>query len=397
MTAINRNEYRARQVAFADALRKAGLRGAVVFSRGGATLDRFADVFYLSNFYQVYSYLPETPGLFSGRAHCALVITAAGESTLCLSVAECEPKDLVADDIRHSSDFAGTVSGALRDADLGNGAVGLVGSDVLPLFLDRKIRLNLPDIDWRDCDELIHAIRRIKSPAEQVLVRRAARVHAEALYKIAPSLRQGMTEADLFAPFFAEMTRAGAGVYFAAMSSGPKISKWCSKGLPGFSTRRIEAGDMVRFDTGIVMDGYLSDFGHTTVCGPANPDQRRLIDTVQEAVDITLTAIRPGRTVAEVVAAGESGLADLGVTQMDNGPGTIHSSFPVHWGHGLGMGWERPIMAASETTVIVPGMYLAIERTLTMTGTGTAAAEQTLLVTDTGADVISAGPLGRWR
>lgn len=396
MAMITRDEYRTRQAAFAGALRRAGLPGAVVFSRGGATFDRFADVFYLTGFYQSYSYLPETPGLFSGRAHCALVVTADGASILCVAVAEYDPADLLADDIRHSDDFARTVSGAMRDAALASGTVGLVGSDILPVFQDRRLRTELPDVAWRDCDELLHAIRRIKSPAEQALIRRAARVHADALYQIAPRLQAGNTEAELFAPFMADVTRAGAGIYFAAMSSGPKIAHWCSEGLIGFSTRRITAGEMLRFDTGIVLGGYLSDFGHTTVCGTPSADQRRLINMAQDAVDHTIAEIRPGRTVAQIVAAGERTLADLGVTQTEKGPGTIHSSFPVHWGHGLGMGWERPMMTASDQTEIVPGMYLAIERTLTMPGTGTAAAEQTILVTDSGVEVISAGPNSRW-
>lgn len=47
-------------------------------SRGGGTFDRFANVFYVSGHYQSYAYLPETPGLFSGSSHAALVVSAMG-------------------------------------------------------------------------------------------------------------------------------------------------------------------------------------------------------------------------------------------------------------------------------------------------------------------------------
>ena len=62
---LDRVEYKRRQRAFADRLDGADLPGAVVVSRGGSTLDRYADVMYLTGHYQSYSYLPDEPGLFS--------------------------------------------------------------------------------------------------------------------------------------------------------------------------------------------------------------------------------------------------------------------------------------------------------------------------------------------
>ena len=42
-------------------------------------------------------------------------------------------------------------------------------------------------------------------------------------------------------------------------------------------------------------------------------------------------------------------------------------------------------------------MYLAIERSVTLPGTGSAAAEQTLLVTEDGHELLSADPTDPWR
>src|SRR6476646_2190236 len=109
MPVIERSEYLDRQVAFANSLARAGLPGAIVFSRGGSTLDRFADVFYLTGFYQSYGYLPETPGLFSGRAHAALIQSADGRSILCVAVPEFDAERVVAGDVRSSEQFAGTI------------------------------------------------------------------------------------------------------------------------------------------------------------------------------------------------------------------------------------------------------------------------------------------------
>ena len=396
MTTFIPDEHKGRQKSLAANLCSDGLQGVVVVSRGGSTLDRYADVLYLTGFYQSYSYLPDTPNLFSGRAHTAFVMTADGASILCVAVKEFEPGTVTAGDIRCSDDFTSTIAQALNELGLNSGIVGLIGADVLPYSQSRSLAQKLPDLIWQDCDELLQSIRRIKSPAELAIIRRVAKLHVSCLSALEEAIAPGMTEAELFAVFGSHALRGGAGLYFTAMSSGVNIANWCSKPLPGFSNRQIIAGEMIRFDMGIVLDGYLSDFGRTAVVGQPNIEQSRLLDTLHAGLDAVIDAIAPGRAVHELVEIGEEALRTLGVAKKQGGAGIIHSSFPVHWGHGLGMGWERPIMTDTENMIIKSGMYLAIERTLTLPGTGTAAAEQTLLVTDTGTEILSAGPHGRW-
>ena len=74
----------------------------------------------------------------------------------------------------------------------------------------------------------------------------------------------------------------------------------------------------------------------------------------------------------------------------------MYASYPAHWGHGLGLGWERPWLVSSEPLSLEPGMVLAVERAISLDGVGTVAAEQNLLLTETGAELLTAGPCGRW-
>jgi len=188
----------------------------------------------------------------------------------------------------------------------------------------------------------------------------------------------------------------GCGIYFTSVASGPGTGRWTSAALPGFSRRKLEPGDLLRFDVGIVYQGYLSDFGRSVVVGRPNAMQERLLAALQGGLDAAIDAVRPGVTIKAVVAAGEAALAAHGVVPADDGSGRIVSSFPVHWGHGLGLGWERPWMKADESMVIQSGMVLAIERALSLAGAGTAAAEQCLLVLDDRVDILTTGPAGRW-
>ena len=388
-------EHRDRQAAFIEGLSDAGLEGAVVVSRGGSTLDRYAQILYLTGHYQHYSYLPDAAGLFSGRAHTALVI-APGGAILCVSVPDIEAADVVASDIRHSADFAGTVAGALASLGLRGARLGLVGADVLPLAYWRDIDRRVPAVTWTDCDAILNALRRIKSAAELAVVREAAAIHRRATTALIDRVAAGCTEADLAAALAGSAIAEGCGVYFTSISSGETTRRWTSRPLPGFSTRVLREGDLLRFDTGIVHRGYLSDFGRSLVVGAPNAAQRRLIETLHHGLDAVIAAIGPGVAVRDAVAAGEATLSRLGVGPPGQGGDGIVSSFPVHWGHGLGLGFERPWLTADENLTFEPGMVIAVERALTLPGTGTAAAEQNLLIGEAGVELLTGGSTGPW-
>ena len=65
-------EFAERRRRAAAAARARGLAGLLVCSRGGGTLDRYADVLYLKNFYTHFPFIPDFEGTWSeiGRASC---------------------------------------------------------------------------------------------------------------------------------------------------------------------------------------------------------------------------------------------------------------------------------------------------------------------------------------
>ncbi len=394
---IEKSEYRGRQQRFAAALVAKGFDAALIVSRGGSTFDRYAHVRYLTGHYQNYSYLPDAAGLFSGRAHAAAIISPDGKTILCVSVPEWDADALVTDDIRACADFALGIADALIEAGAGSGRVCLIGADVLPMRYWLQLVACVPDAEFVAEDEVLAGLMRVKSPAEQVIIQRGVALHRSGVSALLAAIRPGVSEADLVAVLAEAVIRGGAAIYFASVSSGLLTSRWTSSPLPGFSLRKLETGDLVRFDTGIIYEGYLSDFGRSLVVGEPTPAQRRLLDTLHRGLESAIGAVRPGARVRDIVAAGEAALEEAGVVSSGNADNNeIFSSFPVHWGHGLGLGWERPWLTNTEDMVIEPGMYIAIERALTLAGIGTAAAEQTLLVGADGAEILTAGPRGFW-
>lgn len=394
---IPTDELLGRQARFAHTLAASGVGGALVVSRGGGTYDRHGNVGYLTGHYQPFVYLPENPPRWSGRSHTIFVIVAAGRTVLCVSVpGEYGHTPLAADDVRVGEDFIEVVIGAARDLGLDHGRVGLVGLDVLPGNLWDRLRAGLPETVFERADDELGVLRRRKSAAEQEAIRAAATVGRRGVSAYLDALSPGVTEAEAVAAAAGSVIRDGGGIYLVAASSGEATWSYTTQPLPGFGTRALLEGDLVRLDLVCVVDGYLSDFGRAAVVGAPTDAQARLLAALHSGLDAAIAAIHPGVAVRDVVATGDAALRGTGVLLDPEAPGDLHAGYPPHWGHGLGMGWERPWFVESEDLVIEDGMYLAIERAVTLEGVGTASAEQNLLVHSDGIEVLTAGPNGTW-
>ena len=73
-TGIQPAEFSQRRQRALDLARRDGLQGLLVFARGGGTLDRYADVYYLTNFYTPYPFIPDLAGNWSARAHTSFIL-----------------------------------------------------------------------------------------------------------------------------------------------------------------------------------------------------------------------------------------------------------------------------------------------------------------------------------
>jgi Xaa-Pro aminopeptidase len=386
-----------RQAAFASRLARTDLDGALVISRGGGTFDRLGDVLYLTGHYQPFVYLPEMPGRWSGRSHTVFVLASGGANALCVSVpGEYGHGVLVADDVRYSGEFTSTVVQATRDLGLDRAAIGIVGFDAFPADLWDRLRAELPGARFERVDELLAGLRRIKSPAEQELIEAASAMGRRAVSALLDTVKPGATEADAVAAAISSIAADGGGVYLATVSSGSFTWSFTTDPLPGWSTRVLQEGELLRFDLVSVLHGYFSDFGRTVTVGDPTPGQARLIEVLHRGLDAAIATVGPGVPAKAVAAAGDAALREDGVALDPGEQGTLRAAYPPHWGHGLGLGWERPWMIDSEEIVIEPRMYLAIERAVELEGVGTACAEQNMLVTESGVRLLTEGPNGRW-
>ena len=79
---IPRTEYAERRDRARRSAAASDLDGLIAWSMGGSTLDRYSNVFWLTNHYEIGNVFPDVLPIFTGFGQAALVLPARGESIL---------------------------------------------------------------------------------------------------------------------------------------------------------------------------------------------------------------------------------------------------------------------------------------------------------------------------
>lgn len=369
------------------------LNGVMIWSRGGGTWDRYAGVDYFANHYQQRCYLPDQEGLWNGRSHCVLLIPNQGEPVLLVTTLEYR-KDLVAvKDIRYSPDFFTLLEDTAKELKMDLGNVGVMYEDVLTWKIGKEIAQRMPNMNMVACDDILSDMRVVKDSREIKSIEKACEIGSKAVEIIMNNAKPGKTEAQIIGPAMDLIFSEGAVLYFIVTSSGPHSDSVHSIDFPGYdSTRLIKEGEMFKVDLIICYEGYICDFGRTTIVkSKPSSKEKKMIECVANACEHVMGLIKPGITVKELYDAGDNYLLNEGISldsQQDD-ENKIYASFPPHWGHSIGMTWEKPWLISEDETVIKEGMYLAVEKGLYSPGTGTATYEQNLIVTKEGSRTLT--------
>lgn len=196
--------------------------------------------------------------------------------------------------------------------------------------------------------------RMVKSPAEVGLMRRAARLGVDGIAHAARFVKDGIDERGLEAELEAYFKRGGAaGLPFASIiKSGPN-SLWPWRILATHHDRRnrtMKRGELVVFDVGCELNGYVSDTGRTfPVSGRFTPEQRAILEMEVGVSDAIIAAMRPGVSLADVQRVAERAIPDEARPYMQTG------SF---FGHHLGMSSGDPSV---DDVPLAPGMVITVE------------------------------------
>ena len=168
----------------------------------------------------------------------------------------------------------------------------------------------------------------------------------------------------------------------------------------GFPTEyKIKAGDVLKIDCGVLLDGMYSDSAFTIVVGKGTQKAQNLIKATHKALEEAIRAARPGNHIGDIGHAVEKTAKRYGVNIVQG-----------LTGHGVGYDLhEDPYVYnygnKGEGLALKPGMVFAIEPML-CTGRGqikqlkdeswammdkglSAQFEHTIVITETGAKILT--------
>jgi Xaa-Pro aminopeptidase len=366
------SEYKTRIRRIRESMGRAELDAIVVFGNTGDA----GDVLYLSNF------VP-----FGGNA--VVVLPADAEPTLVTdAVLHGEPinsyawmtwmEDFIAVH-RSPREFGAAIRktlGRVRPK-----RVGLVGRDTIPASLWSEI--DAPAVEWTDFWFEFTSVKSIRSPREVSLLREVGRITASAMSAAVESTREGRTESEIAAVAGETLLREGAHdrAFGTIVNSGPRSG--VKHSYP--TDREIRKGDMVYLDMGALRYGYQSDMSRTVVVGGADAEQRRVLDTVEEAFETLTGMMRPGVRTSELVARGEEIARRSGLRRRYRG--RIYLGLSVH--HAIATSFfEIPSLGLGDT-VLLRNMSFAFEPMAHILDFGTAVIEDCVLITKGGAESLT--------
>jgi methionyl aminopeptidase len=144
----------------------------------------------------------------------------------------------------------------------------------------------------------------LKSAREIELMRQAGRLVFRVLNEVERMVAPGVTTGELSAVAERMIADAGAIPLFKGVrtehAKTPFPAALCTSvneevvhGIPG--NRRLETGDIVSVDCGVRLNGYCGDSARTVPVGRVEPEVEHLLAITQQALDLAIAEIRPGR------------------------------------------------------------------------------------------------------
>jgi methionyl aminopeptidase len=237
-------------------------------------------------------------------------------------------------------------------------------------------------------------------------MREAGRLAAEVLDMIGPHIVPGVTTDELNTlchNYIVDVQRAiPAPLNYRGFPKSicTSVNHVVCHGIPG--DKRLKQGDIINVDITVIKDGWHGDTSRMFAVGKINPAAQRLIEITHEAMWIGIRRIRPGARLGDLGAAIQSFVEGehLSVVReyCGHGIGRIFHEDPqvLHYGEpGTGMELKSGMIFTVEPMVNVGKRHVRLLgdgwTVVTKDRSLSAQWEHTVLVTDTGYEVLTLG------
>jgi len=243
----------------------------------------------------------------------------------------------------------------------------------------------------------------IKSAEEIAVMRQVGRIVAKVLKELGSQVRPGMKTKELDIIAEKETEILGAIPSFKGYRGYPasvcvSVNDEIVHGIPG--ERVLNEGDIVSIDFGVVYNDFQGDAAITVGVGQVSPEARKLIESTEGALKAGIGAAHAGGRLGDISAAIQEYAESRG-----------YSVVREYTGHGIGRDMHEdpqipnfgppgqgPVLKKGMTIALEPMVNIGDWRTRleddnwtvrTSDGSLSAHFENTIAITDTGAEVLT--------
>jgi Xaa-Pro aminopeptidase len=230
-------------------------------------------------------------------------------------------------------------------------------------------------------NQLIRELRAVKTEEEIGFIRQACKIADLGIQAAAHAVKVGASVRQIAGEAEYRMRKAGSeGVAFETIVS---CGKCCAYPHGSSGDRTVCEGDFVTVDLGATYKFYRSDISRTFIVGKSQEKQREIIGTVMQAHKSGIDAIKAGVLARDVDAAARRVIEAAG-----------YGEFFVHnLGHGVGLEvHEAPTLSPISNEVLGAGNVVTDEPGIYVPGFGGVRIEDTVLVTQAGAEKLTNAP-----
>jgi len=251
----------------------------------------------------------------------------------------------------------------------------------------------------------------IKTPAQQDQMRAAGRLAADVLDMIGPYVVPGVTTDELNARCHEYIVNVQRAVPAPLNYRGfPKsictsVNHVVCHGIPS-PDKRLKQGDIINIDVTVIKDGWHGDTSRMYAVGKIAPSAQRLIDVTHEAMWIGIRQVRPGAHLGDIGASIQGFVEPQHLSIVreycGHGIGQIFHEDPqvLHYGErgtgvqlvpGMTFTVEPMVNAGKRHVRLLPDGWTVITKDHSLS----AQWEHTVLVTDSGYEVLTLGAVER--
>lgn len=288
---------------------------------------------------------------------------------------------MVMEDHKRANSAAAALAQALKDRGLDRGRIALDHERVMP-DVRRQIGEALPRATLHDASDLFRLVRMVKTPAELEALRAAAALNEEAATAAAGAVAAGASELEV-ARVYRRTVAAGGGMWhWYHFGSGRR-----SVGIFPPTARKIQKGEMWKFDAGLTLNNFQADTGWGGVVGEPTKEQLHLWVATEAGFRAAMAEVRAGAVPSRIFRAMIEGTRAAGLPEHNG-------NFA---GHAIGLeARELPYVLAAEAPLQSPflspttdmpleeGSTICVENPCAVFGLGGTQIEQTVVVKKNG-------------